>query len=89
MDPVLRYKSGGKLLEIGPWTGIFSCNAKDAGFDVTAMDIDESCVAFLNTTLGIKALHSRSCATLITRGTKDRAVHSHSRSQYAYRVSPA
>jgi 2-polyprenyl-3-methyl-5-hydroxy-6-metoxy-1,4-benzoquinol methylase len=58
MDPVLRYKSGGKLLEIGPWTGIFSCNAKDAGFDVTAMDIDESCVEFLNTTLGIRALHS-------------------------------
>ena len=29
MKPILKYKSGGKLLEIGPWMGIFSCNAKD------------------------------------------------------------
>src|SRR5690242_8313388 len=44
MDPILKHKKGGRLLEIGPWIGIFSCNAKDAGFDVTAIEIDQKCV---------------------------------------------
>ena len=58
MEPVLKYKKGGRLLEIGPWIGIFSCNAKDAGFDVTAIEMDQNCVDFLNETLGIRALQS-------------------------------
>lgn len=58
IDPVLRYKSSGKLLEIGPWIGAFSCNAKDAGFDVTAIEIDQNCVNFLNDCVGIRALQS-------------------------------
>jgi 2-polyprenyl-3-methyl-5-hydroxy-6-metoxy-1,4-benzoquinol methylase len=58
MKPILKYKSGGKLLEIGSWMGIFSCNAKDAGFDVTAIDIDQECIDFLNDTLKIKAVQS-------------------------------
>lgn len=58
MEPVLRYKKGGRLLEIGPWIGIFSCNAKDEGFDVTAIEMDQNCVEFLNRTLGIRALQS-------------------------------
>jgi len=58
LDPILRQKSSGKLLEIGPWIGIFACNAKDAGFDVTAIEIDQTCVDFLNTTVGINAIQS-------------------------------
>jgi SAM-dependent methyltransferase len=58
MEPILRYKTGGKLLEIGPWMGIFACNARDAGFDVTAIEIDQNCVDFLNGTVGIRALQS-------------------------------
>lgn len=58
MDPILKYKQGGKLLEIGPWMGIFGINAKDAGFDVTAIDIDQTCIDFLNRTVGIKAIQS-------------------------------
>jgi SAM-dependent methyltransferase len=58
MEPILKYKTGGSLLEIGPWMGIFSCNAKDAGFDVTAIDIDQQCVDFLNDTVGVKAFQS-------------------------------
>ncbi len=42
-----------QLLEIGPWIGIFSCNAKDAGFDVTAIEMDQNCVNFLNDCVGI------------------------------------
>jgi 2-polyprenyl-3-methyl-5-hydroxy-6-metoxy-1,4-benzoquinol methylase len=58
MKPILKYKNEGRLLEIGPWMGIFSCNAKDAGFDVTAIDIDENCINFLNNVVGIRALQS-------------------------------
>src|SRR5208282_6461358 len=47
MDPILRYKQRGRLLEIGPWMGIFSCNAKDAGFDVSAIEMNQPCVDFL------------------------------------------
>jgi 2-polyprenyl-3-methyl-5-hydroxy-6-metoxy-1,4-benzoquinol methylase len=58
MEPILRYKKGGRLLEIGPWMGIFSCNAKDAGFDVTAIEMNRQCVDFLNDVVGIKAIQS-------------------------------
>jgi 2-polyprenyl-3-methyl-5-hydroxy-6-metoxy-1,4-benzoquinol methylase len=58
MEPVLRHKKRGRLLEIGPWIGIFSCNAKDAGFDVTAIEMNAQCVNFLNNVLGIEAIQS-------------------------------
>lgn len=58
IDTVLQFARAGKLLELGPWIGVFACNAKDAGFDVTAIDIDESCVRFLNATVGIRAVRS-------------------------------
>jgi SAM-dependent methyltransferase len=58
LEPILKYKSKGELLEIGPWIGIFGSNAKDAGFNVTAIDIDQKCVDFLNDTVGIKAIQS-------------------------------
>ena len=67
MQPILKYKSGGKLLEIGPWMGIFSCNAKDAGFEVTAIEIDQQCVDFLNDVVGVKALQSSNPAETLSR----------------------
>lgn len=67
MDPILKHKKGGRLLEIGPWIGVFSCNAKDAGFDVTAIEIDQKCVDFLNQTVGIRALQSSDPAASLAR----------------------
>ena len=58
MKPILKHKSGGKLLEIGPWMGIFACNAKDAGFDVAAIEIDPTCVDFLNNVVGVRTIQS-------------------------------
>ncbi|MGB8481136.1 MAG: class I SAM-dependent methyltransferase [Acidobacteriaceae bacterium] len=58
IESILKYKTGGKLLEIGPWRGVFSCNAKDAGFDVAALEIDQSCVEFLNRVVGVRATQS-------------------------------
>jgi 2-polyprenyl-3-methyl-5-hydroxy-6-metoxy-1,4-benzoquinol methylase len=67
LKPILKYKSRGKLLEVGPWIGIFSCNAKDAGFNVTAIEIDQDCVDFLNSTVGIRALQSSDPAEMLDR----------------------
>ena len=58
LDPILKHKKSGRLLEIGPWIGIFSSNARDAGFDVTAIEIDSECVDFLNRIVGIHAMQS-------------------------------
>jgi len=58
LNPILKYKTQGTLLEIGPWRGVFCCNAKDAGFDVSAIEMDQKCVAFLNETVGVDAMQS-------------------------------
>jgi 2-polyprenyl-3-methyl-5-hydroxy-6-metoxy-1,4-benzoquinol methylase len=58
LESILPYRRTGKLLEIGPWIGMFSSNARDAGFDVTAIEVDEACVALLQRMLGIRAIQS-------------------------------
>ncbi len=67
MQPILKYKTGGKLLEIGPWMGKFSCNAKDAGFEVTAIDIDQECVDFLTKVVRVKAFQSSNPAHALSQ----------------------
>jgi SAM-dependent methyltransferase len=47
-------KMGGDLLEIGPWIGIFSINAKDAGFKVDAIEMNPAASTFLRETVGIE-----------------------------------
>jgi 2-polyprenyl-3-methyl-5-hydroxy-6-metoxy-1,4-benzoquinol methylase len=58
LEPILKYKKRGRLLEIGPWIGLFSCNAKDAGFDVTAIEMNSGCVDFLNAVVRVEAIQS-------------------------------
>jgi len=65
LDPILKYGKTGKLLEVGPWMGIFSCNAKDAGFDVTTIEMDDECVKFLRETVGVKAIQSQDPAAAL------------------------
>jgi 2-polyprenyl-3-methyl-5-hydroxy-6-metoxy-1,4-benzoquinol methylase len=67
LEPILRHKRSGRLLEVGPWMGIFSCNAKDAGFEVSALEIDPVCVTFLNETVGVRAMQSSDPAESLAR----------------------
>src|SRR5262249_4865145 len=46
IDPILRYKGKGRFLEIGPWRGVLCCGMKDAGFSVTAIEMNSACVDF-------------------------------------------
>lgn len=66
-EPILRYKSGGRCLEIGPWRGVICSNMKDAGFDMTAIEMDGECVSFLQNQLGIEAIQSKDPAAVMDR----------------------
>ncbi len=57
-ESVFEYKSKGRFLEIGPWRGVICANMKEAGFDVTAIEMNEECVRFLRETVGIEAIQS-------------------------------
>jgi SAM-dependent methyltransferase len=66
LDKLLALKQAGKLLEIGPWIGIFSINAQDAGFEVEAIENDEGCVDFLRNTVGITVFGSKDPASVLS-----------------------
>jgi len=56
---ILRnFASGGRLLEIGPAYGSFAYHAKQAGFEVDAIEMNEACCRFMNDVLGVHAIHS-------------------------------
>jgi 2-polyprenyl-3-methyl-5-hydroxy-6-metoxy-1,4-benzoquinol methylase len=48
IDLVRQYLQRGRLLEIGPALGIFAVQAKLAGFEVSAIELDQQCCRFLN-----------------------------------------
>ncbi|MBA3747844.1 MAG: class I SAM-dependent methyltransferase [Solirubrobacterales bacterium] len=58
MAIVARHVEGGRLIEIGPGTGNFAVQALDAGFDVAAIEADQSAVGHLRATLGIEVVAS-------------------------------
>lgn len=58
LELVQRFISEGRLLEIGPSNGNFTLLAKNSGFDVEALEMDERCCQFLNEFVGIKAICS-------------------------------
>lgn len=49
--------SGGRLVEIGPAHGAFALQAVEAGFDVTAIEMDERCCRYLESVVGVAAVH--------------------------------
>jgi SAM-dependent methyltransferase len=63
LQELVKLKNQGRLLEIGPWIGIFSINAKDAGFEVDAIESDATCVDFLVKVAGITVFQSNDPAT--------------------------
>lgn len=58
IEPMIKYKTRGRFLEIGPWRGVICSNMQDAGFEVTAIEMNEPCVNFLRDQLGIEAIQS-------------------------------
>lgn len=55
---VTRFASAGRLLEIGPAIGAFSVRAVSEGFDVTVIEQDAGCCAFLSRQPGLEVKHA-------------------------------
>lgn len=52
------FKTGGRVIEIGPGTGGFAWLAKRAGFDVTAIEVSARACAFISGTVGVRVIHA-------------------------------
>lgn len=58
LDIVLGLVQRGRLLEIGAGTGAFAHLAKEAGFEVEALEMDADCCRFLEQVVGVRTIHS-------------------------------
>lgn len=65
IDIVKRAIAGGRLLEIGASNGMFCRLAQQAGFEVTAVEMDEGCVRFLRDKLGVRTIASTDPAAVL------------------------
>ena len=58
LDIVRRQRTGGRLLDIGPSQGAFAYLAKQAGFEVTTMEMDPACCRFLERVVGVRVIET-------------------------------
>lgn len=65
LDLLLQFKSSGRILEIGSSNGAFCLLAKRAGFNVTALELDNDSVRFLNDVVGLNAIQTDDPAALL------------------------
>jgi len=65
IDLVTQFKKSGSLLEIGPGTGMFCQLSRRAGFDVSAIEMDDSCVQFLRNVLNVRVMQSGNPAEIL------------------------
>jgi SAM-dependent methyltransferase len=66
IDLLKKFVSGGSLLEIGPSNGTFCRLAQKAGFAVSAIEMDEACVRFLDQKLGVRVVASADPAAVLS-----------------------
>src|SRR3954471_4301260 len=70
----LERVSGRRLLEIGPSFGAFAALAKQAGFDVKTIEMDEQCCRFIRDVVGIPAEHTSDVAAALRRAGRYDAI---------------
>lgn len=58
IDLVKQFATQGRLLEIGPATGAFAYLAKEAGFEVETIEMNERCCKFIREVINIPAIQS-------------------------------
>jgi SAM-dependent methyltransferase len=58
VEMILRRTAPGRLLEIGPGEGVFARAASNAGFRVTAIEMDGRACDHLRTVVGVEAIQS-------------------------------
>ncbi|MEO8718032.1 MAG: class I SAM-dependent methyltransferase [Burkholderiales bacterium] len=57
IDLVRSFVPSGRLLEIGPSWGAFCMLAKDAGYEVEAIEMDRQCCEFIERRVGVRVHH--------------------------------
>jgi 2-polyprenyl-3-methyl-5-hydroxy-6-metoxy-1,4-benzoquinol methylase len=65
IDLVRRFIPGGKLLDIGPGHGAFAFLAREAGFEVSTIEMDATCCQFLRDVVGVGAVQSDNPAEIL------------------------
>lgn len=70
IDLVQKFAAGGRLVELGPGWGAFCLLAKRAGFEVTAIEQDARCCAFLRSSLGVNVIESAQPAAALRRAER-------------------
>jgi 2-polyprenyl-3-methyl-5-hydroxy-6-metoxy-1,4-benzoquinol methylase len=58
IEIVDRFANGKQLLEIGPAFGVFAFQAKQNGYDVDVVEMDERCCTYLRDTVGVGVTQS-------------------------------
>lgn len=58
IEVIERFVRKGRLLEIGPAVGYFAYLARQKGFEVEAIEMDERCCRFLNEVAGVRAINT-------------------------------
>jgi SAM-dependent methyltransferase len=58
IELVNRFAAGKRLAEIGSAFGVFVLQAKQAGYDVDAIEMDARCCAYLRDQVGVRAVQS-------------------------------
>jgi SAM-dependent methyltransferase len=53
-----RYVGPGALIDVGAGAGAFAAAARDEGFEVTALEMDERCCEYMQSRLGIHAIRT-------------------------------
>jgi 2-polyprenyl-3-methyl-5-hydroxy-6-metoxy-1,4-benzoquinol methylase len=74
LELVRRYTPGRKIVELGPGPGLFTRFASDNGFEVTAIEMDESYCRQLNEIPGVTAICSDEPADVLATLTPSDAI---------------
>ena len=69
-----RHVAPGRLVEIGPSYGAFALAAREAGFDVTGIEMDAACCEHLEQTIGVRAIRSDAPQDVLVRLPASRAI---------------
>jgi SAM-dependent methyltransferase len=68
------HAGGGRLVEIGPGPGTFALAARDAGYDVTGIEMDARACAHLRSAIGVDAVQSDAPARALAELPPSRVV---------------
>lgn len=69
-----RHAAPGPLVEIGPSFGAFALAAREAGWDVTGIEMDPECCTHLESAVGVRAIESAEPAAVLPELGPQRAI---------------